>query len=197
MSLEILKGAIPPGGYHFPDRSGGSEVRIDGYSIEDVAGNVLKFRLQNNRDPGNPMQEVQEYICSSWPHFCRDIAPAKVAHARLPEPLSRRCASMIGAWFASVADDPGVTQAEANRRAAICALCPTNKNHENGGCGACTSQVQRLSFIYRHNRSTAQDSALKCCDILSTPLQAAVWSAKLPPFTEEQRGALPNNCWRH
>lgn len=196
MSITIRQGCIPPGGHHFIDRSGPMETRIDGASPEDVATNVLKFRLQNNRPPGNPMQELIDYVCGTWPHFCHDTNPPQLYVPAVPEPLGRRSAAMIGQWFATVGDDPGVSHEEAYRRAAICALCPANQACEQGGCGACAGQIQRLSFIYRHGRATPQDSALKCCDVLSTPLQAAVWSSKLPAPTDEQRIQLPNNCWR-
>lgn len=192
----IREGAVPPGGYHFIDTTGPAPLRIDGYSLADVAANTLKHRLQNNRAPGNPMQELQDFICSQWPHFCRDTNPPPVPRAGLPEPLSRRCAAWMGQWYGRSADDAGVPQKEAARRAAICAACPKNQNHENGGCGACTAQVDRLTFIYLRNRGTPHDALLKCCDVLSSPLRAAVWSASLPEFSEQTRSELPNHCWR-
>lgn len=192
----VLENIIPPGGHHFIDRTGPCEVRIEGYSLQDVAANVLRHRLQNNRPPGNPLQELHDFICGQWPHFCKDINPSPVQHAGLPEPLSRRCAAWMGSWFGTASEDVGVGQQEANRRAAICAQCPKNQNHEHGGCGACTVQVDRLTFIYLRNRSTPSDHLLKCCDVLNSPLRAAVWSDKLPGFSEQQRNELPAQCWR-
>ncbi len=196
MSKKVLEGVIPPGGFHFPDNSGGTEVRIEGYSIPDVAANVLRYRMANNRPPGNPFQELIDYICNAWPHFCMETDSGEIPHAGLPEPLSRRCAAWMASWFSTVSDDPGVPQAEADRRAAVCAGCPNNKDHEAGGCGACTAQVARLSFIYRRNRQTPSDAQLRCCDLFDSPLQATVWSAKLPAATEDQRARKPVNCWR-
>lgn len=196
MTLSIRDGVIPPGGYHFPDKSGGTEVRIEGYNVADVAANVLKYRLQNNRPPGNPMQELQEYICGTWPHFCLDSNPPEIPSINGPEPLQRRCAAWLNQWFTSAAADPGVSQQEADRRAKICLQCPKNKDYAAGGCGACTAQVIRLQFIYTRNRKAQGADELGCCDVLSSPLQAAVWSDALPGYSDEQKEQLPTYCWR-
>ena len=197
MSITLRQSVIPPGGFHFLDRSGPAEVRIEGSSPEDVAGNVLKFRLQNNRQPGNPMQELIDYVCGTWPHFCHDTNPPRLYESNpAAEPLGRRSAAMIGAWFAAASSDDGVSQQEAERRASICAACPKNQPCEQGGCGACSDQITRLTFIYRHGRQTPDDRRLKCCDVLSTPLQAVVWANGLPPVTDTQRLELPHECWR-
>lgn len=192
-----LDGVVPPGGFHYIDKTTGSEQRIEGYSYQDVASNVLRFRLQNSRPPGEPLKDVYDYVCTQWPHFCRDTNPPPRQLDQGPEHISRRVATWMSGFALSSNHDSGVSQEEANRRAAICARCPKNEAYELGvSCQTCVGQVNQLSFIYRHGRTTPNDKELQACDVCNQHNRTAVWSNALPVISEEQKRKLDNACWR-
>ena len=188
---------IPPEGHHYVDTTTGTAVRIEGHSYEDVAEKVLRHRLQNRVPPGNALQDVYNYVCSTWPHFCTQDEASPRKSANLPEHISRRTATWTGAFARTTGVDRGVSQQEAERRAAICAACPKNVRYELGvSCQSCVATTNQLSFVYRHGRSTSQDVALQACDVTSQHNRTAVWSTQLPALSETESNQLPENCWR-
>jgi hypothetical protein len=185
---------IPPGGYHFPDRSGPQENVIQGTSFEDVAARVTTYRLQNARPLGNPLEEVYGYVCSHWPHLCNDTTPKPPVHNPDYKPsLAIRTSDWMGRFITLLAPgDPGVSQETADARSHICANCPQNKNYR-GGCGSCVQSIESSSFVYLRNRKASETAALGACDALSEHLPTSIWSDKQMPVDNP---SLPDNCWR-
>lgn len=192
MGLIPIEGVIPPGGYHFQDKSGGAEVRIDGSSYANVAQNVLMYRMKNARPPGNALQEVYDYVCGNWRHLCREEMPRTVDMAG--EPLSSRMLAWLSDFQSTAGADAGVDQNEANRRASICAGCP--KNIQFHGCSTCGEHIRSQTFIYLRNRTTPGSERIHACDALAEPLKLTVWSAKLKPLVDGQRENVTDYCWR-
>lgn len=186
---------IPPGGWHFVDKSTGVDVRIEGDSFQSVATALLRFRVDNRKDPGNPGKELSDYICGNWPHFCSNHA-GSVKPTSFGTPLSNRVSGWIGQFFTTSRNDAGVAKEEAERRAAVCASCPQNKDFTKGGCGPCIDGIRRLAFVWLRNRKTAHDEKLGACNILNHPNTVAVQANTLPEVTPAQREKLPDNCWR-
>lgn len=188
---------VPPGGYHFVDRSTGREVRIEGTSYDDVANQVLRFRLENGKDPGNPAAELIEYVCGTWPHFCSDDSPKP---PKITVPRTRHLSSRVAAWlagfYAFAQADAGVSSSESQRRAEICAQCPQNREYREGGCGSCIESVNRLFFVWRRDRAVPYESRLGACLVTNQLNAAAVLAKNLPPLSQEQLDRLPANCWR-
>lgn len=173
------------------DHSSGQPVRIDGDNEQDVVAKVLRYRLDNHFEPGDPLTELRASICEAYPHFCYDTSPSEpVPPSNRSTPLSRR----IAAWIAAFYQKPpaSVLQPEANRRAAVCARCPHNRDFQQGGCGSCLVAIDRLSFVWRRGRTTEQDAELKGCNVLGEHLPTSVW-AELPA---SQDPSLPAGCWR-
>lgn len=196
MALVPHSSVIPPGGYHLIDNSTGVPVRIEGTSPEDVAKKVLEFRLSNQKAPGNPLQEVNDFICSSWPHFCRETNPGEqvaIPRSRSRIHISTRVATWMAAFIRGFQRDPGVHPSVAERRAVICAQCPKNVSFASG-CGACQDSIARLSFIWKRDRATAMDKQLGACEVTSQHNGCAVWAEKLPPV--DATDELPGFCWR-
>jgi len=172
-------------------------VRLEGTSFEDVAKRVLQHRLTNGKAPGDPAQELIDYVCGSWPHFCRDTNPPEIpASAGQPTAgLATRCANWIAAFYEYARGDKGVPLKESQRRANICAACPKNQPFF-GGCGSCVSNIQRLFFVWRRDRPLPREGELGACFVIGQHNGSAVLSEKLPPLTDEIRERLPDNCWR-
>lgn len=191
MTLIPRSSPIPPGGYHFIDRSTGNETRIEGHDFPSVAQRMLEHRLRNGRSPGNPLQELYDYVCGNWRSLCDDTNPPET-----PAPPGTKLAHRVSAWIGRFAaltapGDAGVDQQVATRRGEICNSCPQNQNYR-GGCPSCVSSIDKSSFQYRRGRSTPYDDRLGGCVVLGEHLPTSVWSAKLTPTTEN----VPQECWR-
>lgn len=197
MTLIPNNAVVPPDGYHFVDTSTGFAVRIDGSSYEDVAQKVLEHRMANNKAPGNPLQEVSDYVCNTHPHFCKetDPLPATSTPSTDRPHISTRVATWLSSFIKYAQGDRGAHPYVAEQRAETCVNCPKNVPFSSG-CGTCQDAISRLSFVWLRDRKTGFDNRLLACDQLSQLNKCAVWSEKLPPITDDQRKALPGQCWR-
>lgn len=182
---------VPPGGFHFVDKTETGEYRVEGSSYEEVANNLLKLRLANGVNPGNPLEEVYHYVCSSWPHFCQSQQQPAAVRSSGPGLSARAQAWIAAAAQQSTRSSP--SESEIQRRAAICAGCPQNRD-VSGGCGSCIANIRRLAFILTKGRNDLNH--LGACDILSQWNPVAVGRSSFPPSSEEQISRLPNYCWR-
>lgn len=189
---------IPPGGFHYIERHNGVEIKIESHSHHAVAEALLKFRLNNGIAPGNPQQDVNDYVCKNHPHFCtHEDEPylSSVAPPSREQHLSRRVAQWMVELF-KLGSNNETTQARANERAAICAVCPMNKDFVPGACGPCVESTNRLGFIWRRNRSTPDDAKLFGCTVIGQLNPAAVQAGTLPPLQPDDNALLPTACWR-
>ena len=59
------EGVVPPGGFHFNETHGNASIRIDGSSYDDVAEQLLKYRLANKLELGRPKEEVLAFSISA------------------------------------------------------------------------------------------------------------------------------------
>jgi len=189
---------IPPGGFHYIETHGNATVRIESTSVEALAEAILKYRLSNGIPAGNPQQDVNDFICKQWPHFCSDTNEQYLVPNRPPpreEHLSRRASNwMVSLWNLGSANETDPKTAED--RAAICAACPLNQDYHPGACAPCVESLDRLSFIWRRNRTTSVDGALFACKACGQLNAAAVQAAALPPLSPEDIAALATPCWR-
>lgn len=189
---------VPPGGFHFIEKTPSGDKRIDGDSFENVARNLLMYRLANMRPPGNPVADVANFVCGQWPHFCTDPNPKEVTPtnaAAVPGGLGGR----VAAWMAdllrlenSTAD---VTPEQALARAEVCSKCPANASYQNG-CGACMDNIQRLSFVFRAGRTTPADNLLQGCAATGQHNPSGIWAKNLPPVSPDDAARMPSSCWR-
>lgn len=95
--------------------------------------------------------------------------------------------------------DPLVDQAEAERRARICAACVANV--EVSGCFSC-KQIVDFIFRVKGARKTEADSALRSCGVCKCSNRAQVWvkpellEKRITPEHREQY-ALLSHCWKN
>jgi len=193
-------GVIPPNGYHFIERHGDVEKIINGTSYENVAEQLLKYRVSNQLPLGRPYEEVCAYVCGTWPHFCTDQEPVGL----VPESSKPTFTIEVLQWVQLLwkrqahVPQPLVNDMEANRRAEICKDCPFQKDWSDYGCGTCVDSVRRQSLVFRAGKDVAGTKKPMGCSILGQENHAAVWAAKgsLPDMTPEQKAQLPAPCWR-
>lgn len=188
---------IPPGGFHFIEKHNGVEIRIDSHSVEDTAKALLQFRLNNGIPPGNPQQDVFNFICGQWPHFCHDNT-ADYMQTPVPvreEHMSRRAVNwMVRLWNLGANNE--IPASEADRRASICANCPLNVDYIGGACAPCIESLDRLAFVWRRQRTTPDDAKLKGCRATGQLNVVAVQANQLPPLADGDLERLDAGCWR-
>jgi hypothetical protein len=193
----VIEAVVMPGGWHKPekDRLGRDmpqPIRADTYKLLVQA--VIKFRADNIIPIGDVEAEVEEYICSNFPHMCHHVPGATVAVTvtRQPSEIQSRTDRMLQ-WMSGQIQDHSaeklVLRGEAQRRADICRKCPYNVRwHE--GCGTCSEAVNRMSIILRSGHDTVNGRDLKSCQVLSHENRSAVW---LPISSQDPN--LPARCW--
>lgn len=182
---------VPPGGFHFMEGT----HRIDGHSYVSVAENLMRYRVDNKIDVGNPVGEVLDYVCSKHPHYCHE-APAQ---SNIPLPLASRVAQWVAKLYAVLrgqkVETLFVDQKIANERAAICSGCPNNQSWA-GGCGTCARDTRRISYTFRGGRSTKTPNELLGCQVLGHDNATAVWLKTAPTVDPTAYEQLPDFCWR-
>lgn len=184
---------------------GGWRYKGDGYSIPPKGGltsaqklldQLIDYRLQNGVPLGNPIKDIEDYICGQYPDFChRDNHSPKTGKQDLstgPTLMER-----VLIWAQSVMTKKKwdvMDKAEAERRASICKHCQFNTPYATG-CQSCGSRAKMLSVQLRkgHKLEDSLDANLKACSLHGHECKAGVWLDKglLPALKNE----APENCW--
>lgn len=188
---------VPPGGFHFREKHAGSEIELTGDSIETLALALEKYRAFNGIPAGNPRQDIVDYICGNWPHFCSDDSPTFTVGTpqSITAPLSRRVADWTTRLW-NLGAENFVRTDEAERRAAICRACPLNQDFRAGGCASCVDNADRLVFIWLAGRKVADKDSLKACRATGAHLQADVFASRHPGMQDPEVAALAPGCWK-
>lgn len=158
---------------------------------------VLRHMVANGVVPPDPFEE---WVRCEWcrqhgnhPKFCkarRDPAPVKPAGPGAQAWRVLRFLASVAAWLRGGGQFVG--QAEAERRAAICAACPANK--PVAGCRACQG-IPGLVFRTKGRRSTTRDRQLGACDVCGCSLEVKV---HIPGDALDNRGlSYPPGCWQN
>lgn len=181
---------VPAGGWVYTDPDTG--LKITGGDFFTLRTNVVKHRMNNGLPVGPEIdQHVMDQICARAPDSCesndgttprRHVNGGDVVHFL----------NILKTWL-STSGEKFVSQAEADRRASICASCP--KNVPVHGCLGCQNLAGVLMNTIGH-KVTPFNSVLHGCAVCSCSLPALVWapSAVLPPARMED-GYVPQ-CWR-
>lgn len=189
-----------PLGWHKPelDRLGRNMPQpIRANTYKELVQAVTKFRADNGIPLGDTKAEIDEYICTNYPHMCHKAR----AHVRIDVEVKARTDARLTLtddmiqWLESMLVNHSMDQlelkSEAMRRAEICRKCPMNVRW-NRGCGSCVEAVNRLSAILRYGKELAHARELRACRILRHENRAAVWLRKSRLGMSD---ALPSNCW--
>ena len=174
-------------------------TRIEGDNYLDVAQSVLRYRVENKLDIGNPLAEVLDFVCSAHPHFCTESSPTS-GLSPLTVPLASRVAQWVAKLYHTLRgqkiDLLFVTKEVAEARASICSSCPNNVSWA-GGCSSCARDTRQVSFPFRADRKTSQPNELFGCSALGHDNATAVWLKSLPADDPASVSQLPTVCWRY
>jgi hypothetical protein len=190
----VTEGMIPHNGWHYISQS--PPYRVDEYSYTGLQTAVLNYRIENHLPVGDVKADVDNYICSNWPRQCQDNSNYYTPQQTSPHPNSQlrlvdRITEHLNRVYQHGQGTELVLQAEAERRASICAGCPYNVQWEVG-CAACVGNVTRLGILVRRARETSQSEGMHGCQILGHWNRTAV-------FLDMQQigntAELPDFCW--
>lgn len=177
----------PPTGWHIVENG----IRIEAGSHEDLIVALTRHRSALGGDTTSVVVDIDNYICSKWPDYCRPGQNNSIP----PEALNRRV-QLYASGLAGQAVRGGYTlvlEAEGERRAKICAECPFNKPWDTG-CRSCTQAVRNLLSQTRGHRTTSMDARLFGCAILGVDNKTDNQLDRDTPQAAKDR--LPQNCWR-
>lgn len=186
---------VPRGGWSYVVAATG--VRLNAGSLTRLQTAVRSHYGANRLAiPPGLEADVADMACRGLgvhvTHWCTDsVAPKSHVESRWQAADVRRFLKTIVAWGAKTGF-AFVDDAEAARRAAICAACPLNV--QVSGCLGC-SGVARLVNSVRAHRVTPHDAKLHACDACGCELKVKVL---LPLDVINNDGVeYPANCWQH
>lgn len=189
----------PHGGiWNFPDPRDGQLVQANRY---DLLETKLKAKSKANGWPiGLGWSEwIEDILCRSHPDECSPDGQKSV-HRRRRMDLWDVLHGTKVMLAHKLAGSPIVDQAEADRRANICAVCPRNVTFAKPCSGIC-QELRNLASTTIGSRKVAQENKLEQCDICGCWLHVAVWfpleiQCKGTTETQRQEFAELPNCWK-
>jgi hypothetical protein len=154
-------------------------------------------RVGNNLSiPDNFVEQMEDQLCMLLPpEWCQFEDPNRrwVDTRFSIEDLSSGM-RVFSTWMDE--GRPFVEQAEAERRARICAGCPMNVQVH--GCAPCHKLVHWISGNL-FQRKTKHDGQLKACAVCRCANQAQIWfplEILAEGDTEEKQLLYPSFCWK-
>lgn len=185
-----IQGMVPPGGWHYYQ----SDVRLQGYSYDDLLKAVEHYRAENHLPIGDVEGDVNSYLCSNWPMYCHGVDMVTITSVN-PLTASGELMQDIGVWarniLQSTEPNPLVPDDLAEERAKVCRGCSENVNWR-GGCSSCVVSTDRLCASVRQARDTASSAVLGGCRLMRHDNRTAIF---LDRDALQKSANLPDYCW--
>lgn len=187
-----IDGLVPPGGWHYIQ----SDVRLDGYSLDNLYNVVENYRAENHLPAGDVHGDVNSYICGNFPNNCHNVDHVSVNVTSVDAPTRQtELLQDITTWARNILTSQkqikmvGAELAEA--RALTCLACPKNVQYRSG-CHSCIVACDRLTASARQGRDTTSTKKLKGCSVMRHDNRAAVFFDKSEFSVTD---SVPQNCW--
>lgn len=187
----------PRGGWTYRVPEDGSTISAG--SVPQLIKDVLRYYQVNGfQIPPALDDAVLTHICTTYWQCLDNGIPNSVAKGAVRSWSLQDVARFSQTLFGALIGGTKVTQAEADRRAAICASCPANVRPE--GCVGCNSRAMKeaIALVSRAGK-TRFDPVLFSCRFCGCFINSVIWFPlevlqKNTP-TEENRD-LPAHCWK-
>lgn len=188
----------PHGGmWNFLDPRDGKLVQAQRYDLLDAA--LKKKSAANGWPIGLGWDEwVEDILCKAHPEECSPTGQKVNRRRRMGLADVLRGTIVMGVH--KLAGSPLVDQTEADRRAAICAVCPRNVLFAKPCSGMC-EELKSMAASTIGDKHVARESELEQCDICGCWLRVAVWfplEIQCQGTTQTMREdfAETPNCWK-
>jgi hypothetical protein len=186
----------PPGGWRFKHIDTG--FVSTGVTFQSLVQKVAQYR-QNHNQPvvsegyARLSDEIEADICASLnpadqAAYC-DTKFRALSGIHWKEVA--RFLHTLAAWVKAGFDV--APQEEAERRAAICAVCPLNVGM--AGCGVCRTALKAGRDALMQTR-TSQDAKLEACGVCGCDLKTSVHVPINILRTDREFLAYPDWCWK-
>lgn len=193
----LIEGMILPGGWHYKDPTG---YRIPHTSElpgpREVVDAILEFRLENQLPAGNPEADLENYVCTTFPHFCSDPLTTPVPNSQNQIIVGNKFVDIIALWANSLYDQAGrmtlVTNKEAEQRSVACMNCPMQTVWE-GDCPRCVENAQRITKIVRQGKEVTHWRKLHGCAAQGFCTRTAVHIDR--QYLGPTNPTAPDYCW--
>lgn len=182
----------PPGGWRYTQPETGHPMKeiTFGMLVQRIAQHRANMKIETK---GDLAAEIEEALCATMTPenriaHCEDGTDhPKSVHWSMVERFLRTAAAYV------IGPDSLVSQAEADRRAGICAKCPLNVGLS--GCAICRATLNTLRTAVT-DRHTEQDFLLGACGVCGCDnrLQVHVPLPALRAGTGDL--AYPDWCWK-
>jgi hypothetical protein len=185
-----------PGGWHYEDAAGYRiPLRGELPSAQSVIDALMQHRLENNIPVGDPQADMENFVCSRFPTYCRPKTPT-LPPAR---PHGTRNVDIVTEWANALYVNVGrlalVPAREAQARSETCVRCPMQMSWAED-CPPCVTSAQRLLMILRQGKDVplGPSGTLNGCACHGWDNRTAVWfdRAHLPP---KANPGAPEMCW--
>lgn len=198
--LPIVRESLgPPGGWHYPQDNFRIVSKVG--SFKDLIQCVMEHRLANAKPVGDPLSDVTNYICATFPHLCQTPGAIVGTQTRISaaphvprnmNPL-QILIDALTAWGHKIARVNAAIELpeEAKRRETICLKCPLNVPWEHG-CSPCVNTANRVFFLIRRSKNTPKQKKLGACKINQHCNRTAVWLDRR--HLQKRKGSHPT-CW--
>ncbi len=187
--MKLGKGVIPPGGWHYLE----NETKISSWSKDSLVTELTEYRIANNLPLGSPQNDIENYVCTNWPHFCLGPKPAQLAR-RKAKKIHISTVDRIAGWINSrlLRKHELETQDVAERRAAVCLDCPKNIPIP-GHCSPCNAERKRKLTLLTEGKKVPQK--LGYCNATYQANEGAIWLPKETLRLPENKEDLDPKCW--
>ena len=188
-------GTVPPIGWIYEIEHEGETFRFQSPMQIGLMQQLKRWYADKKLEwPGDPetRARIEHFICQRLPKgFCvggPDEPAVPYLSVRMIKDATRL---IVGRLFNR--KDFFVEQAEAERRAAICANCPSNLH---GICTSCPGNefFDLFGWFVRAGKKTSVDAALDTCRVCKCLLRAKVW-VQQSTLNELSQHTYPENCW--
>jgi len=191
--MKVNTGIIPPNGFHYVVND---LVTLRAGTYELLIKAIGDWRTQNGIPVGDPERDLDNYVCSKWPTYCRPEEEEQKAVS-----TNQNMYRHVNAWAAIMLRNiPAggydlVDQKTAEERVKTCITCPFNKAWRKD-CVPCMKSTDTILIRLRQLRKITLDDDVMGCAINGFDIKTAV---HLPDsafqMTAETKAKLPQNCW--
>jgi hypothetical protein len=206
----VMVGVMMPGGWHYSEN--GKPIIEDAESYLDLVNKLAEYRGFCGLPLGNPQQDIDNYICNTYPNMCGRQPALEEEGVDKVElsygvPVQKSPRERVMQWAANRMQNVGqiefVDSDEADRRAAICNVCPKKIqwNAPIEGCPGCQAYVEEAEaklIKISANKCTACAVDLHgySCAVAGHDLETACHLEE-PALRHRKNytGKFPEKCW--
>jgi hypothetical protein len=178
----------PSNGWMYPIPE--TKTVIFAFGFDELVSTVQKhYKANDIAEPSELVRNIHEFLCARLPQFCEEADPQREHKINLWHLAQRFFTAAISAATTGL-----VSQEEAERRAAICAVCPHNGGSALNLCAGChTAKFVREAAEALSTKHTSLDDRLFTCQLCECSGKLKVWIDK--SAMEERDIKWPSNCW--